>query len=234
MKSRKSIIPGDLVEKICECGNKFRYNPKYSSIHPDKCNFCQNKQKFTKQREKLKLAAKSKEPAQNKWNGIKKYNYVTSNSNGKKRLKTPKERFYSHAAWNIFSRYIKLLYSIDGEMVKCCTCNTYHKITDKELHTGHWIKVFDGNSTNYSVSLVVINVGPQCYNCNVNKNGNQERMKEFLIDEFGEEEINNLVILSKQPLKMDEVYLQSMCDKYSGMFDQLLLIKNINDPWKHK
>jgi hypothetical protein len=164
--------------------------------------------------------------------GPSRYPAVKSTGKKRKSLKTPHIRFYKSAAWKWFSRYVLLYYSIDGTVAKCCTCGAIKRLNDKNLHTGHWIKVFDGNSTNNSTAFEFTNLGPQCYKCN-NKMGGRERlMQAWLTEQHGSEEIERLQVLSKQPFKLDNYTLDLIAKEYEAKVEKLLSERYWKLPWK--
>jgi hypothetical protein len=158
--------------------------------------------------------------------------YPSKANNGRKRAKTPHNRFYTSTAWKWFSRYILLYYSIDGTAAKCCTCGTIKRLNDKELHTGHWIKVFDANSTNYGTAFEFTNIGPQCSKCNNKRGGCERLMQVWLTKKHGAEEVERLHILSKHPFSLDDYTLSKIAEEYRIKFNELLKNKGWNNPWK--
>ena len=211
------------------CNNRFRV-PEYARSNstiknnPDKqeCRICKNK-KLLRQSTFFERDHKSKANT-NK--------YVTRTKSGKKRLKSPRERFYSSTAWKWFSRYILLYYSIDGTVVQCSTCDTFKSVNDRECHTGHWIKVFDGNSSNYATAFEFTNLGPQCSKCNNYMGGRERLMANWLKEQHGQEELDRLQMLSKHPFKLDDFTLQQIADEYRTKVNQLLEERGWKNPWK--
>ncbi len=158
---------------------------------------------------------------------------ATKNTGKKnKAVKSPHDRFYKSTAWWYFSRYVLLYYSIDGIYANCCTCGNSKALNNRTLHTGHWIKVFDANSTNNSTAFEFTNLGPQCYRCN-NKMGGRERLMQiWLTEKHGAEEIERLQVLSKQSFRLDDYTFVKIAKQYKQKFNDLLQEKNWKNPWK--
>lgn len=49
----------------------------------------------------------------------------------------------------------------------------------------------------YATALLDANIRPQCANCNLYKDGEQKKMKECFIEKYGQERLDNIVLLSK-------------------------------------
>jgi hypothetical protein len=222
----------DTNKVICDCGREFRVKPEQKPVQkfnstiktkpkppPTKCNICTN----TELLKQAKFNTKKKEPIASKY---------TIKEKGKKRLKTPHERFYGSTAWKWFSHYVLLYYSINGTAAKCCTCGTIKTLNNKELHTGHWIKVFNSNSTNYSTAFEFTNLGPQCSKCNRWNGGHERLMQIWLTEKHGPGEVSRLTILSNKAFKLDDYTLAKIAGEYRLKFNNLLQEKNWKNPWK--
>lgn len=141
-----------------------------------------------------------------------------------------KTEFYKSRAWFYFSRYILLKFMNKDFVCRCSTCNNFYSVNDKKLHVGHLIKVFDGNSSNFSVCFDERNVGPQCYKCNVKKGGNELKMLDFIEDLHGKGTYENLKQKSRIPYYGFSKDISSIKDYYHAKFNELKKIKG--DPWK--
>jgi hypothetical protein len=204
------------------CGNPFRHNPRYPK--PSMCKMCHNKYWL----EKSNLAAR-------KWRSKQKMDkYTIRQKNNRKTLKSPHKRFYSSPAWKWFSRYNLIINTIDttGATVQCCTCGKWMKVNSRECHLGHYIKVFDGNNTNYAIAFVEADTGPQCLKCNKYMGGRQDEMAQWIKKKYGIKTLQELWEIKKLPLKLDDVYLKEIADKYRGKYYNYLREYNIQDPWK--
>ena len=222
----------NIIEVTCMnkgCNNKFRVPEfKFNSTiknNPKKqeCNICKNR----------KLLAQSTFARKNKRTEDKSGKYTIKINNGKKRLKTPRERFYSSTAWKYFSRYILMYYSLDGIMVRCCTSGRFMKVNSQKCHVGHFVKVFDGNSTNYAVAFDFINVGPQSMQDNTFRGGRQDVMYQWLVSEHGKEEVDNLFQKKHEVFRLDDATLNEIAREYKEKFDNLLVERGWKNPWKN-
>ena len=221
-KYAKTIEKGLLLR--CEkCGNTFRWMPYNSTIKPKLCRFCYNKSLL----ERSNLAAR-------KWKSQQKQGkYIIRQKNGREVLKSPQKRFYSSTAWKYFSRYILITNTIDKDSMaaRCCTCGKLMKVNSRECHVGHFIKVFDGNSTNYAIAFIEADTGPQCCRCNKYMGGRQDEMGQYLKSKYGKDILDELYELKKLPLKLTDAYLQEIADEYKKKFYDYLKENNLQNPW---
>lgn len=145
---------------------------------------------------------------------------------------TSKE-FYNTPAWRWFSRTMLLYYAKEyqGELwVQCCTSGRWYKPNDRNIHLGHYKKVFDGNSTNFATAFHELNVAPQRSADNTYAGGKPEVMREWLIKKHGEKLIEKVEIQSKNFCKLDKVKLAAISEKYKEKFKKLA--KEKGNPWK--
>ena len=224
------------------CDNEFRV-PEFgfnSTIknNPNKqeCNYCKGLKKLeaSKQRkiENKKLLAQSTLYSNKERTPFKKGKYTSKNKGCKKGVKTAHDWFYSSTAWKWFSRYVLTYYSFNGEVAKCCTCGQIHKINSKSLHCGHWLKVFDANSTNFAIAFEFTDCGPQCLSCNSFQGGKQSDMYYWFRAEHGQEELDRLYRLSKKPFKLDALTMEEIANEYKEKFYNLLEERNYKNQWK--
>jgi hypothetical protein len=137
--------------------------------------------------------------------------------------------FYKTKAWRIFTKYQLLKWSNNGT-VFCTTCGKPMFVNDKQSCTGHLIKVFDGNSTNFSVAFDEFNSAPQCSHCNRYLSGRPDVMLRKLTEKYGSQEIEKLYIKKNNSLKLDKWILDLLYIEYKKKFDELVKIKG--NPWK--
>ena len=139
------------------------------------------------------------------------------------------KQFYNTPAWRWLSRYVKLYHSQDGLIVACMTCNrSWMPVKDKNTHAGHLIKFTDSKS----VCLEFENVGVQCYRCNRHQGGKQDILRRKLSQIHGLEAIDKLYIQKNNFMKLDKFVLDYYAQFYKEKFDQLLIERNIKDPWR--
>ncbi|KKK99328.1 hypothetical protein LCGC14_2633860 [marine sediment metagenome] len=105
-----------------------------------------------------------------------------------------------------FSQYIRLKYAFGNGMCICVTCGKpYHW---KKIHAGHYI-VRVWMRTRYDGC----NVHPQCCYCNTWLNGNTEMYHDYIIDTYGQEEIDALKRISRiSPNSADRDELEKLIE----------------------
>lgn len=140
--------------------------------------------------------------------------------------------FYRHRTWKIFTKYVLLLHSNNG-VVFCITCGKPMMVNDKDSCTGHLIKVFDGNRTNFSTAFELFNTGPQCNQiCNRRGNGKPDVMYRKLVEKHGQDSIDKLYVKKNNPMKLDKYYLDILYNEFKTKFEELVKVKG--NPWKSK
>lgn len=142
------------------------------------------------------------------------------------------KEFYNSLPWITLAKVVKLTYCNEHYFIKCFTCGKVMHITDKNCHAGHFIKVFDGNSTNFAVAFDMPNIGINCYQCNHFFGGRPDVMEKQLIKIWGQKDIDMLYIKKRNPCKLDKFTLSLFHDFYKRKFDELVKIKG--SPWKIK
>lgn len=98
----------------------------------------------------------------------------------------------------VFAKYIRALSK------KCYTCDR-----GKNDHAGHYLR--RGLD---SVRWNILNVKPQCWNCNILLGGNQDEFRKRLIVEYGLEAVEGLEQLSRVAVKFSADELMEMIQKY--------------------
>jgi hypothetical protein len=87
--------------------------------------------------------------------------------------------------WKLFSEYIRSKDSKDGYNI-CFTCGV--KKEWKMMHAGHYIRASAGLATYFDEQ----NVHPQCYACNIWRDGNSDMYALKLIEKYGDDILNEL------------------------------------------
>lgn len=147
--------------------------------------------------------------------------------NGKK---TAVERFYKSSAWRWCSKYVLLYYADDNLMVKCSTSpNLIYKVTDKEIHCGHYLK----SDQHKSVAFEFKNLFPQSYSDNCHFSGKPEIAKQWIEKTHGEGTIDWLERKKNEEYKLDAYELDKLADHYRKLFKELLISRGISNPWKN-
>lgn len=132
--------------------------------------------------------------------------------------------FYRTKAWKVFTKYVLLFYS-KNRIVACSTCGKWMSIDSKDSCTGHLIKVFDGNSTNFSTAFEFINCLPQCQACNRHGHGKPDIMYRKCVEIHGQQAIDKLYIKKNIPMKLDTYTLDSIYKEYKEKYNQLKALK---------
>ena len=122
-------------------------------------------------------------------------------------------------AWAVFSRYIRLKYANEFDIVVCVTCGV--KKHYKEAHAGHFI---DGrnNTVLYDERLV----HPQCFHCNAKcpwcLGGNKVAYTIFMSKKYSMQEIEDFqnMYFTSKPMKAWE-HLE-VFEKYTKLLNELI------------
>ena len=139
--------------------------------------------------------------------------------------------FYSTAAWRWCAKYVLLFYADNNGNVSCSTSGRIYQVTDRNMQCGHFIKVKDGSSTNYSTALDFENLAPQCYQDNRYYAGKPDVMRKWLVEKHGEDAVRNLEIKKFNICKLDDLILSEFAKIYKAKFKELLVSRNIKNPW---
>lgn len=122
-------------------------------------------------------------------------------------------------AWDVFSKWIRYReFNNPLGYVRCVTCQTIKH--PKELQAGHFIP-----GRHISVLFDERNCHPQCYHCNVGLKGNPVSYYKWMLEYYGQEIIDKLISLDKQPLKLKVFELVEIKEKYKTLCGGL--IKNV-------
>ena len=157
---------------------------------------------------------------------------VAKDKTGLKKAKKNKFDFYRTNAWKWCRRYVLLFYSDKNGIVKCATSGRLMQIGTRSCHCGHYIKVRDGNSTNYSTAFDFRNLAPQSMQDNTFMGGRQDIMRAWLVEKHGENNIKELEEKRKIICKLDNYILEYWENYYKEKYKQLLITKNVNSVWK--
>ena len=124
-------------------------------------------------------------------------------------------------AWKAFSRYIRLRDCLestgDPNWGICCTCK--QKTEFNGLQAGHFI----GGRGN-SILLHEECVHAQCMRCNIWLKGNLVEYYIFMLNRYGQEKINELRILAKQPKPMAKYEWEALYHYFKEKADGLMTL----------
>jgi len=96
--------------------------------------------------------------------------------------------------WKLFSEYVRSKGAVNGENI-CFTCGVRKEW--KMLHAGHYIRASAGLATYFDEQ----NVHPQCYACNIWRDGNSDEYALKLQRVYGEGILNDLNRRKRQIIK---------------------------------
>jgi hypothetical protein len=105
-----------------------------------------------------------------------------------------------------FSIFIRNRYAKNG-LAKCVTCGSIKEV--KQLQCGHFM-----SRKHYSTRWDEDNCQVQCYTCNVMRYGEQYKFGLYLNAAYNKDKAEELLIKSKQTLKLSDADLEEMLDKY--------------------
>ncbi len=127
--------------------------------------------------------------------------------------------------WTIFSQYVRLRDADLNGNVKCCTCDAVYFWTDPKgrLQGGH----FFPQRGNAALIFDESNVHGQCSRCNGAQEGEQYLYSLFIIEKYGQQELDRLVKLKGQPFKYTIEFLEDKIKHYTKEVDKLKKSKNL-------
>lgn len=159
------------------------------------------------------------------WNWCQRKHQANLNKAKKEKVKLKKEKekekkhnsvpFLKKKLWELFSEYIRRLYSDSNGMCECVTC--WKKKHWKELQAGHWIPAW---SSNY-LRFVESNVHPQCYWCNVGKHSNPIEYRIYMEERYWKEYVDLLIQQRNETMKFTSEYLKKKIDEYEEKLSML-------------
>lgn len=117
--------------------------------------------------------------------------------------------------WKLFSLYIKLKYSKDGEHVNCFTCGKLLKIGTSDCQGGHCLPKGGYGGLYFNEN----NVRVQCYHCNINLSGNTAVFIHELKKEIGEDEYELMYNSRHITIKRTRTDYLELIEKYKSYLD---------------
>ncbi len=130
---------------------------------------------------------------------------------GERKKKTDVKKL-KEKLWSLCREIIKIKYGNT-----CYTC-LKTPLTGSNWQTGHFIPSSVGGSL---LRYDIRNLRPQCFRCNINLSGNGALFYDRLVKEEGQEYVDELFWLKNQTIKADEIWLQVLIDKYTGILVEL-------------
>lgn len=111
-----------------------------------------------------------------------------------KTLKSAKRR-----AWDSISRFVRQLPADEEGFVRCVTCPAIKFW--KDMHCGHYQHGLTYGRDNDGLFVWVENLHPQCPSCNTYHHGRLDVYSLYMIDMYGREFTESLVIERHKPIK---------------------------------
>lgn len=140
---------------------------------------------------------------------------------GKSPLKAKKD-----LAWKLCSHYIRRKYANENGFCSCVTCGI--KKHWKEMQAGHFIP-----GRNNSILFEETNIHPQCVKCNMyDKELSKINYYNFMIVEYGQEEVLRLMDLKDKVVKITESDFEDLIEYYRDCLVGLDIRNEIN--WREE
>jgi len=117
--------------------------------------------------------------------------------------------------WKHFSLYVKLKHSENG-WASCFTCGG--SIQGSDCHAGHYLSKGSFPVHYFNED----NVRPQCWDCNINLQGNVEVFRERLIEEVGKEKVDDLYDKRHFNSKRNKGWYQKRIEYYKNLNKEIL------------
>lgn len=128
----------------------------------------------------------------------------------RKKAKRVKTSTLKKKAWTEFSIFIRTRGADEHGMATCCTCGCRKHW--KEMQAGHFIRGrLNGNLFDER------GVWPQCYSCNVGRQGNVVEYYEWMLANHGPEVIADLKRQNSQTKKWAPGELEELFQKYRSL-----------------
>ncbi len=129
----------------------------------------------------------------------------------RKRLsKRSKKKISKDKVWKQFSIFIRTRGADSQGFNVCVTCGI--RKFWRELQAGHFIA---GRSN--AILFSERSVFPQCYSCNVGKHGHTVLYYKWMLAQFGQEVIDELILESNQTVKWPKGHLDELFQRYSAL-----------------
>lgn len=131
--------------------------------------------------------------------------------------RTPYKRAKDYA-WKWMSQYIRLKEALEttgtAELGICVTCNRQYPVT--ELQGGHFIPGRSGLAMWREE-----NVHSQCYGCNIKRHGAVLEYRDYIVERYGEEMVDELRRDANTPCYMLVADLQTLGDDYKRKCEEI-------------
>lgn len=109
----------------------------------------------------------------------------------------------------VFSIYIRQQGMDEGGTTQCVTCGVLKHW--KELQCGHWI-----SRVHLSTRWHPLNAHAQCGVCNVLRRGNYPEYAKYMLNEYGQSVMDELLMLKRQTLTMRRPEYEELIKLYES------------------
>ena len=116
----------------------------------------------------------------------------------------------------IFSKYIRWYYADENGNVECYTCGIVKQV--KQIQNGHF-QSRRHTSTRWHLN----NCRPQCVKCNMYSQGEQLLFYRRLCADIGEQNVDEVVRLSKSSIKYSKEDLKELIKHYKQLLKEICL-----------
>lgn len=114
-----------------------------------------------------------------------------------------------------FSRFVRLSHAKPDGTVNCYTCG--YETHYKKLDNGHYISRYYKH-TRWDER----NCRPQCRMCNIWKKGDPQTFREKLVEEYGQETVEEMEAKRKLVSKLTREWMNELVDTYKPKVEALL------------
>ena len=124
-----------------------------------------------------------------------------------------------------FSLWFRANEADENGLVRCCTCGKVikWKMPDGSAQTGHY-----ESRGIAAVRFMPTNCGIQCSQCNYYKEGAKIKMRQYLVNRYGEDEVLKIERLAKMPNKrLSDFELNEIAKFYQSEFKKLVKLKGL-------
>ena len=115
----------------------------------------------------------------------------------------------------VFSQFIRWSNADADGNVECYTCGIRKPV--KQMQNGHF-----QSRRHTSTRWHLQNCKPQCVACNMYRQGEQYKFGNKLVSEYGQEAIDELIILSKSSVKYSRIELTELIKEYKAKLKELI------------
>lgn len=120
-----------------------------------------------------------------------------------------------------FSLYVRQKYSNEEGTTECFTCG--YKAHWKRLQNGHYI-----TRALYYTRWDERNCRPQCFVCNMRRQGMSHVFREKLVNEYGEQSIKQMELMAKRRFDEDDEWLIEKLKEVDSLLSQLSTVSQGN------